>query len=62
MRILAFADIHGARTQVERLLEHEQHFDAVVIGGDLTTHGTDADRHASRTFRLAAGRLEETRP
>lgn len=40
MRILAFTDIHGSYDRVEAILSRESIFDAVIIGGDLTTHGT----------------------
>lgn len=46
MRIIAITDIHGAYLRVEAILEAEAPFDAVVIGGDLTTHGT---LHEART-------------
>ncbi|HTY35556.1 MAG TPA: metallophosphoesterase [Bacteroidota bacterium] len=39
MRILAFTDIHGAYDRVVSILSSES-FDALVIGGDLTTHGS----------------------
>ena len=40
MRIIAFTDIHGAYDRIEEALRKESVFDAIVIGGDLTTHGT----------------------
>lgn len=40
MRILAFTDIHGAFDKVEETLSKESAFDLILIGGDLTTHGT----------------------
>ena len=40
MRVIAFTDIHGAYDRVIDTLQEESQFDAVVIGGDLTTHGT----------------------
>jgi Icc-related predicted phosphoesterase len=40
MRIVAFTDIHGSYKKVESALSKESTFDAIVIGGDLTTHGT----------------------
>ncbi|MBM4160103.1 MAG: YfcE family phosphodiesterase [Ignavibacteria bacterium] len=40
MRILAFTDIHGAYSKVIEILSREAPFDAIIIGGDLTTHGT----------------------
>ena len=46
MRLVAVADIHGAYSRVEAILQAEAPFDAVIIGGDLTTHGTV---HEART-------------
>ncbi|MBI4417552.1 MAG: metallophosphoesterase [Ignavibacteriales bacterium] len=40
MRILAVTDIHGAYDRVESILALERNYHAVIIGGDLTTHGT----------------------
>lgn len=40
MRIIAFTDVHGSYDRVEEILRKESSFDAVIIGGDLTTHGT----------------------
>ena len=40
VRIIAFTDIHGSYDRVEEILREESSFDAVVIGGDLTTRGT----------------------
>ncbi len=40
MRILAFTDIHGSYDRVAEILAKEAAFDAVIVGGDLTTHGT----------------------
>jgi putative phosphoesterase len=40
MRILAFTDIHGSYDRVVGILSKETGFDAVIVGGDLTTHGT----------------------
>ncbi|HCA80052.1 MAG TPA: YfcE family phosphodiesterase [Bacteroidetes bacterium] len=46
MRLVAVADIHGAYSTVDAILEAEAPFDAVIISGDLTTHGTV---HEART-------------
>lgn len=43
MRILAFTDIHGSYKKVEEILRRESVFDAVIIGGDLTTNGSAAE-------------------
>ena len=40
MRIIAFTDVHGSYDRLEEVLQKESSFDAVIIGGDLTTHGT----------------------
>ena len=40
MRILAFSDIHGSYDRVIEILSRETGFDALIVGGDLTTHGT----------------------
>jgi Icc-related predicted phosphoesterase len=40
MRIIAFSDIHGSYGRLEQTLRTESPFDAVIIAGDLTTHGT----------------------
>jgi uncharacterized protein len=40
MRILAFTDIHGSYDRVAGILSNEKSFDVVIVGGDLTTHGT----------------------
>jgi Icc-related predicted phosphoesterase len=52
MRILAFTDIHGAYDRVVGILSKEPPFDAVIVGGDLTTHGTvNEATHAVRRFQ-----------
>ena len=43
MRRLAFTDIHGTFDPVVRAMESESDFDAIVLGGDLTTYGTPED-------------------
>jgi hypothetical protein len=40
MRIVAFTDVHGSYDRLAETLRKETPFDAVIIGGDLTTHGT----------------------
>ncbi len=40
MRIIAFTDIHGAYDRVVDILQKESQYDVIVVGGDLTTHGT----------------------
>ena len=52
MRILAFTDIHGSYDRVAGILSKETGFDAVVLGGDLTTHGTVSEAtNAVRRFQ-----------
>lgn len=46
MRIIAFTDVHGSYDRVEEILRKESSFDAVIIGGDLTTHGTGEEASA----------------
>ncbi|MDE3057205.1 MAG: metallophosphoesterase [Bacteroidota bacterium] len=45
MRILAFTDIHGSYSTVEEILAREsaRGLDVVLLGGDLTTNGTQAE-------------------
>jgi hypothetical protein len=40
MKILALTDIHAAYDNVERILAAERGCHAIILGGDLTTHGT----------------------
>jgi uncharacterized protein len=40
MRIVAFTDVHGSYGRLEEILRTESSFDAIIIGGDLTTQGT----------------------
>jgi Icc-related predicted phosphoesterase len=53
MRIIAFADIHGAYGQLEQMLRRESHADLVVLAGDLTTNGT-ADEAETALQRIQA--------
>jgi len=51
MKIVALTDVHGAYGIVRSILEREAPFDAVVIGGDLTTRGTPEEAEAAiRSF------------
>jgi Icc-related predicted phosphoesterase len=50
VRIIAFTDIHGAYEKVVRVLGSEETFDAVILGGDLTTGGSA--REARDAVRL----------
>ncbi len=43
MRILALSDIHGAYKTMRKILEAESSVDLIVLAGDLTTRGSDAD-------------------
>ena len=47
MKLIAFTDIHGAYDRVEDAMRREEDFDAVVIGGDLTTRGTEQEAAAA---------------
>jgi uncharacterized protein len=47
VRIIALTDIHGAYDRIEKILRTESSFDAVVVGGDLTTHGTPEEAGAA---------------
>ena len=40
MRIIALTDVHGSYDKMLTILSSETGYDAIVIGGDLTTHGT----------------------
>jgi len=40
LRVLAFTDIHGSYGNVEKILAREEAYDAVIVGGDLTTFGS----------------------
>ena len=52
MRVLAFTDIHGSYDRVVGILSKERPFDAIVLGGDLTTHGTVSEAtNAVRRFQ-----------
>ncbi len=52
MTILAFTDIHGAYDTVSATLERESQVDGIIIGGDLTTHGSVDDvRNAIMRFQ-----------
>lgn len=50
MRIIALTDIHGSYTKVQEILTKEKTVDAVIIGGDLTTVGTQ--KEAKEAIRL----------
>jgi len=66
MRILAFSDIHAHYEIVESALLCESPFDAIVIAGDLTTHGTSSEAEEAimklRRFRkpllMVAGNMD----
>ena len=42
MKLLALSDIHGAYNQALEILKKE-HFDILILAGDLTTRGTNAE-------------------
>lgn len=66
MRLLSFTDIHGAYDCVEDAMRREKDFDAVVIGGDLTTRGTEQEAaaalerfsHHGRPLFVVAGNMD----
>lgn len=47
MRILALSDIHGSYEDVDVILSKEASYDVLIIGGDLTTLGTDSEAGAA---------------
>ncbi len=52
MKILALADIHGSFDKVEQILARESGYNAVILAGDITTHGTALDaRNAIKQFQ-----------
>jgi len=51
MRIIAFSDVHGSYGRLEKILRKELPCDAVIVAGDLTTHGT-IDEASSIIHRL----------
>jgi Icc-related predicted phosphoesterase len=68
MKVIALTDIHGAYARAEEILAREAPFDAILVGGDLTTRGTAREAEeairrlgASRTPVLAiAGNMDST--
>jgi Icc-related predicted phosphoesterase len=50
MRIVALADIHGSYKKVNDILARERGYDAIIIGGDVTTNGSP--REAEDAIRL----------
>ena len=47
MRILAVSDIHGSYDDLDAILSREASCDVLVIGGDLTTLGTEGEAEAA---------------
>lgn len=43
LRIISFTDVHGGYKRVEEILKQEARCEAVIIGGDLTTFGSNAE-------------------
>lgn len=43
MRFLALSDIHGERTKLQSIFIEAPKYDAILVGGDITTHGTPDD-------------------
>ena len=66
MRILAFTDVHGSYDKVVEILSKETSFDAVIVGGDLTTHGTVSEatnairrfQHFGKPLFVVAGNMD----
>jgi Icc-related predicted phosphoesterase len=56
VKIVAVTDVHGSYQQVEKILHKVGTFDAVIIGGDLTTYGTR--READSAIRRFADFLK----
>jgi uncharacterized protein len=56
MIVLAFSDIHGAYHEVERVLGSFGAFDAVLVGGDLTTAGTAREARDAIQAMIRCGR------
>jgi Icc-related predicted phosphoesterase len=43
MHVLALSDIHAAYSRMERIISRETGWEVLVIGGDLTTRGTEKE-------------------
>ena len=50
MKILAFADVHGAFGKVATVLDQVPAVDVAIIAGDFTTNGTPADVERALAF------------
>jgi hypothetical protein len=55
MKIFACSDVHGATGTVERALGNEPGLDAIVVAGDLTTHGTPEEAEDFLTALMRFG-------
>jgi len=56
VKIVALTDVHGAYDRVTGILEQEQPCDVVVVGGDITTHGSPQE--AERAIRQWSARCK----
>jgi uncharacterized protein len=56
MRILALSDIHGAYTKSEEILIRETKCDLILIGGDMTTHGSPMEAEGAMKRFQAYGK------
>src|SRR3989338_8245594 len=55
MRIIALTDIHGSYQKVNAILSRETGYEVILIGGDLTTHGSPKEaEEAIHLFRRYA--------
>lgn len=50
MKLIAFTDIHGSYGKVNNILSKEHGYDAVIIGGDLTTVGSTKEAEEAITL------------
>ena len=56
MRILALTDIHGAYETMRSIIAKERLCDVIVLGGDITTNGTEADIGEALTIAEQSGK------
>lgn len=56
MHLIAFTDIHGSYKRVDEILSKEKAYDAVIIGGDLTTIGSKKEAEDSLTLFKSHGK------
>lgn len=56
MKLIAFTDIHGSYERVDKILSTEKRYDAIIIGGDLTTMGSAREAEDALTLFLSHGK------